>query len=181
VTVTTESQAADQIIESPKGQPSQYESSATLGVVEAKDAATISNLELATPRWSISAEGSLQRSFDGGKTWVEVNPGQVGSSAGKAHSFAMKKKAAVEGTPHTVFRAVAAAGAEVWAGGSAAMLYHSVDSGLHWARVVPSESGAALTGDITSVEFSGPQHGRIATSTGEVWITADDGRTWHRQ
>ena len=179
--VTTESQVADQIIESPKGQPSQYESSATLGVVEAKDAAAMSDLELATPRWSISAEGGLQRSFDGGKTWVEVNPEQVGSSAGKAHSFAMKKKAAVQGNPHAVFRAVSAAGAEVWAGGSAAMLYHSTDSGLHWARVVPAESGAALSGDITSVEFSDPQHGRIATSAGEVWITADDGKTWHRQ
>jgi hypothetical protein len=181
VTVTTESQAADQIIASPKEQPSQYESSATLGVVEAKDAASMSNLELATPRWSISAEGSLQRSFDAGKTWVEVNPGEVGSKAGNSHTLAMKKKAAVQGSPHTVFRAVSAAGAEVWAGGSAAMLYHSVDSGLHWARVVPAESGVALTGDITSVEFSDPQHGRIATSAGEVWITADDGKTWHRQ
>jgi len=179
--VTTESQAADQIIESPKGQPSQYESSATLGVVEAKDAAAMSNLELATPRWSISVEGGLQRSFDGGKTWVEVNPGQVGSSAGKTHGFAMRKKTAEQGNPHTVFRAVSAAGTEVWAGGSAAMLYHSTDSGLHWAHIVPSESEVALTGDITSVEFSDPQHGKIATSAGEVWITADDGKTWHRQ
>ena len=47
--------------------------------------------------------------------------------------------------------------------------------------MVPSESEVALTGDITSVEFSDPQHGKIATSAGEVWITADDGKTWHRQ
>ena len=181
VTVTTESQTADQIIESPKEQPSQYQSSATLGVVEAKDAAAMSKLELATPRWSISAEGSLQRSFDRGKTWVEVNPDSVAGKAGNAHNFAMKKKAEGQGSPHPVFRAVSAAGTEVWAGGSAAMLYHSTDSGLHWAHVVPSESGVALTGDITSVEFSDSQHGRIATSAGEVWITADDGETWHRK
>jgi|ERR1700722_5357100 len=181
VTVTTERQAADQVIESQKEQPSQYQSSATLGVVEAKDVATLSQLELATPRWSISAEGTLQRTFDGGKTWVEVNPGSVASKVGNTHNFAMKNKAAVQGNPRQVFRAVSAAGAEVWAGGSAAMLYHSTDSGLHWARVVPSESGAALTGDITSVEFSDSQHGRIATSASEVWITADDGKTWHRQ
>jgi hypothetical protein len=181
VTVTAESQAADQVIESKKEQPSQYQSSATLGVVEAKDAAAMSNLELATPRWSISAEGSLQRSYDGGKTWVEVNPGSVASKAGNTHNFAMKNKAAVQENPHPVFRAVSAAGTEVWAGGSAAMLYHSTDSGLHWARAVPSESGAALTGDITSVEFSDSQHGRVATSAGEVWITSDDGKTWHRQ
>lgn len=181
VTAATESQAADQVIESQKEQPSQYQSSATLGVVEAKDAATMSQLELATPRWSISAQGSLQGSFDGGKTWVEVNPDSVASKAGNAHNFATKNKAAVQGNPRRVFRAVSAAGTEVWAGGSAAMLYHSVDSGLHWARVVPSESGAALTGDITSVEFSDSQHGRITTSAGEVWITADDGKTWRRQ
>jgi photosystem II stability/assembly factor-like uncharacterized protein len=38
-----------------------------------------------------------------------------------------------------------------------------------------------LTGEITSVEFSDSQHGRIATSASEVWITADDGKTWNRQ
>jgi hypothetical protein len=181
VTVTTESQVAAQIIESPKEQPSQYQSSATLGIVEAKDAATMSNLELATPRWSISAEGSLQRSYDGGKAWVEVNPGSVDNKGGNTHNLAMKNKAAVQGKPRPVFRAVLAAGTEVWAGGSAAILYHSTDSGLHWARVVPSESGVAVTGDITGVEFSDPQHGKVTTSAGEVWITADDGKTWHRQ
>jgi hypothetical protein len=181
VTATADSQAADQVIESKKEQPSHYQSSATLGVVEAKDAATMSNLELATPRWSINAEGGLQRSFDGGQTWVEVNPDLVASRTGNAHNFDWKKKAEVQGSPHPVFRAVSAAGTEVWAGGSAAMLYHSVDSGLHWARVVPSGSGAVLTGEIISVEFSDSQHGRIATSASEVWITTDDGKTWRRQ
>jgi hypothetical protein len=180
VTASAESQAADQVIESKKEQPSHYQSSATLGVVEAKDAATMSNLELATPRWSINAEGGLQRSFDGGKTWMEANPDLVARTR-NAHNFPWKKKAEVQGSPHPVFRAVSAAGTEVWAGGSAAMLYHSVDSGLHWARVVLSESGAPLTGDITSVEFSDSQHGRIATSASEVWITTDDGKTWRRQ
>jgi Photosynthesis system II assembly factor YCF48 len=179
VTATAESEAADQVIESKKEQPSQ--SSATLGVVEAKDAATMSNLELATPRWSINAQGGLQRSFDGGQTWVEVNPDLVASRTGNAHNFAWKKKAEVQGRSHPVFRAVSAAGTEVWAGGSAAMLYHSEDSGLHWAHVVPFDSGTLLTGDITSLQFSDSQHGKITTAAGEVWITADDGKTWHRQ
>jgi photosystem II stability/assembly factor-like uncharacterized protein len=61
------------------------------------------------------------------------------------------------------------------------MLYHSADSGAHWARVLPSAEGATLSGDITRIEFSDAQHGRIATSSGEVWITADDGQTWRRQ
>jgi photosynthesis system II assembly factor YCF48-like protein/putative zinc finger protein len=180
VTATAEKQVSDQVMESQKEQPSQYQSSATLGVVEARDAATMSNLELATPRWSISAEGGLQRSFDGGQTWVEVNPEKLGSKPGNTRNPLKKKKTEVQGNPHPLFRAVSATGAEVWAGGSAAMLFHSVDGGLRWARVVPSESGALLTGDITSVEFSDSQHGRIATSSGEAWITADGGKTWRR-
>jgi len=92
-----------------------------------------------------------------------------------------KKKVEAQPSPNLVFRAVSAQGAEVWAGGSSAMLYHSADYGAHWVRVLPFSSGAALTGDITSIEFSDPQHGRVITSAGEVWITADDGQSWRRQ
>ena len=61
------------------------------------------------------------------------------------------------------------------------MLYHSLDSGNNWTRVVPSEASASLSGDIVSMEFSDAPHGRIATSTGEVWLTSNDGQTWHKQ
>jgi photosystem II stability/assembly factor-like uncharacterized protein len=37
-----------------------------------------------------------------------------------------------------------------------------------------------LTGDITALEFSDQQHGRITTSTPALWITADDGQTWQK-
>jgi hypothetical protein len=84
-------------------------------------------------------------------------------------------------TPNPVFRALAANGSEVWAGGSNAVLYHSLDAGAHWTRVLPSSPGTALTGDITAVDFSDLQHGRITTSTPEVWTTADDGQTWQKQ
>jgi photosystem II stability/assembly factor-like uncharacterized protein len=78
------------------------------------------------------------------------------------------------------FRAVAANGAEVWAGGSAGALYHTVDAGNSWTRVVPSYEGIVLGGDIVGVEFPDAQHGRISTSTGEVWTTGDSGRTWRK-
>jgi photosystem II stability/assembly factor-like uncharacterized protein len=91
------------------------------------------------------------------------------------------KKVKAQKSASAEFRALAAFGTEVWAGGSAAMLYHSDDAGAHWTRVLPSLSGATLTGDITGIEFSSPQHGRIATSNGEVWITSDAGQTWRRQ
>jgi len=185
-----QNEAADQIIENQQQQPSQYDSSKVVGVVAAKDLAAAqgaSTLLIASPRWSISAEGSLQRSFDGGKTWAEVdvssdtaaNDSKAAKSAAKTYAQESKKKSKAQQSP--IFRALQAQGSEVWAGGSATMLYHSADSGAHWARVLPSTEGATLSGDITRIEFSDAQHGRIATSSGEVWITADDGQSWHRE
>jgi len=80
-----------------------------------------------------------------------------------------------------IFRAVAAIGPEVWAGGSNAALYHSPDAGSHWIQVVPSADGAILSGDVVALEFSDPQHGKVTTSTAEVWITTDAGQTWQKQ
>jgi len=191
VTATVENKGSDQRIENQKQQPSQYDSSKAVGVVAAKNFAAAqdaSSLLLTFPRWSISADGALRRSFDGGNTWVDVNmssepvssPSKVASTAESTRGYENRKRK-VEAQLKLVFRAVSSVGSEVWAGGSAAMLYHSVDSGAHWAHVLPASAGATLTGDITSIEFADPQHGRIATSTGEVWITADDGQTWQRQ
>jgi hypothetical protein len=188
VSASTESQVSDQLIENKKQQPLSYQSSPTVGVVAAKDAATAETPGMlrASPRWSIGADGALLRSFDAGKTWVYVN---VNSEPLTSRSKAARtsqntydgNESKVKAPPNLVFRSVAANGSEVWAGGSAATLYHSSDSGIHWTRVLPSSSGTTPTGDITSIEFSDAQHGRIVTSSGEVWITSDDGQTWSRQ
>jgi hypothetical protein len=144
----------------------------------------------ALPRWTISASGGLQRSFDQGNTWQEVDVNANTRSFRSATSLEVVAKGSAskvkdagpalkrEAAPVT-FRAVAAAGAEVWAGGSA--LYHSQDAGNHWIRVVPISGGAMLTGDISSLEFPDPQHGRVSTSTAEVWTTTDNGQTWQKQ
>jgi len=185
-------QASDQLDEKQKDLPSQSDSSKSLSVLKGKDvaAAQVASGTQRIPRWSISADGGLQRSLDDGKTWLDVNVNsELPSGASKMAVTAesthapenRKKKVEAQPSPNPVFRAVSAQGAEVWAGGSAAMLYHSADYGAHWTRVLPFSSGAALTGDITSVEFSDPQHGRIKTFAGEVWITADDGQSWRRQ
>jgi hypothetical protein len=190
VTPPAKDQVSDQLDGKQKELQSQNDSSKSLSVLEAKGVAAAqlaSDTRRVSPRWSISADGSLQRSLDEGKTWLDVNVNsglvssrsKVASNADNTYEQDSRKK--VEAQPSQVFRAVSAQGAEVWAGGSSAMIYHSADSGAHWSRVLPSSRGATLTGDITSIEFSDAQHGRIATSAGEVWITADDGQTWRRQ
>jgi len=143
------------------------------------------------PRWAINPAGALQRSFDQGATWQDVDVNANPSSyAGQSLDVISKPsrakvkaadKALKQGAGPLTFRALAAAGAEVWAGGSGGALYHSMDAGNHWTRVVPASDGAMLTGDIVSVEFPDTQHGKLATSTAEIWVTGDNGQTWQKQ
>ncbi len=118
----------------------------------------------ASPRWNVTSSGLLQRSFDGGTSWENIDP-------------------ALHITADVVplFRAVAANGLEVWAGGSAGMLFHTADGGNLWSRVAPSTARTTLSGDVTSIRFSDPQHGTVTTSTGEAWTTSDAGLTWQNQ
>jgi len=139
-----------------------------------------------TALWAITSAGGLQRSLDQGHSWQDVNvkasatPAAGSGFDAEASATAAKVKDATDNA-FIVLRAVAANGAEVWAGGSAAQLYHSMDAGTHWSKVVPSAGGAVLTGDVVSLEFVDAQHGRVSTSTSEVWITGDDGATWQKQ
>ncbi len=143
---------------------------------------------VANPTWTIT-DGRLQRSFDQGVTWQDVSVATVSetgaalevlaTSTRKTKDSAKRDKKA-ESAP-TVFRAVVANGPDVWAGGSGAVLYHSSDAGTHWTRVTPASPSAILTGDILTLDFPDPQHGTVATSTAEVWTTADNGQTWRKQ
>jgi hypothetical protein len=198
---TAQSQISDQLIQNQKELPLQNRSATNLDVVKAKAptvpevtpsgaaAQTSSYQKSAQPLnvpqgWIISSSGVLQRSFDAGNTWEDVDVNSVAeASTSKSDLVASndknEKKVRKEMVqPSLVFRAVTAIGSEVWAGGNAAMLYHSDDSGAHWVRVLPSAASRVLTGDVTAIEFSDLQHGSVATSYGEVWITADKGQTW---
>ena len=124
------------------------------------DASSSKNDELrsrakAVPRWTLSSDGTLQRSFDAGKTWATIP---------------------VAG--NSVFRALAAVGANIWVGGSRGSLYRSVDAGEHWLKVSPASSGKVLTADIIGVEFTDANHGKLTTADEQIWITADAGQTW---
>jgi|SRR5579859_1269888 len=138
-------------------------------------------------RWTVTPDGGLERSVDRGNTWQGVNVNDSAPSHQATAGLAAKSSRAKEKDDKNqpaaspVFRAVAAMGAEVWAGGSSGALYHSSDGGNHWTRVIPSYAGSALTGDVVKVEFADPQHGKVTTSTGEIWISADAGQTWQKQ
>ena len=144
--------------------------------------------------WSITSGGGLQRSVDHGQTWqmVDVNASpssftdSMSVAAASKTSRAAKAKASEKDARNQrigsiTFRAVAAAGSEVWAGGNAGALYHSLDSGNHWTRVAPTSAGTALTGDVINVDFPDAQHGSVSTSTSEVWKTSDAGQSWQKQ
>lgn len=110
------------------------------------------------PRWTLSADGTLQRSFDSGRTWETI------TVAGQAS-----------------FRALAADGLEIWVGGPKGALYHSSNAGQDWTQVQPTANGEVLTGDIIEVEFNDRLHGTVTTSGQQKWVTADAGQSWQKQ
>jgi photosynthesis system II assembly factor YCF48-like protein/putative zinc finger protein len=118
-----------------------------------------------SPKWAVTTTGTLQRSFDGGKSWEKINPSAD----------------AVDQTHSPIFYVVTGTGSEVWVGGATGVLYHSGDSGNHWIRVMPSDGRVGLTGDIISIQFPDPQHGKISTSNAEFWTTSDSAQTWQKQ
>jgi hypothetical protein len=144
-------------------------------------------------QWTISAAGTLQRSLDEGRTWQNVDVAATSPMKlyGGITSETVEKKSRSKSKDSDIalnkelsaplFRALAVNGSDVWAGGTGGVLYHTTDSGAHWTRAVPSSSNAVLTGDILTLDFSDPQHGRISTSTSEVWITSDAGQSWQKQ
>ncbi len=162
-------------------------------------------------RWVISESGTLQRSVDGGSSWQDVNvfsekgaelrPAKntttvevsaasqttsgvaVNSEAARVAAKPISQAATSPAPQPIVFRAVSVSSDanEVWAGGSGAILFHTVDAGNSWVRVLPSDGGAVLTGDVIRVQFPDTQSGTVSTSNRETWITFDDGKTWHKQ
>ena len=109
-------------------------------------------------RWTISSDGHVQHSTDSGRTWQPV---------------VIADKAS--------FRALSANGPDLWVGGASGLLYHSADAGQHWVQVKPVSGDAALAADIAAIEFTDILHGKITTTTGESWVTADGGQTWQKK
>ena len=156
-----------------------------------QDAQAAAAVSTASILWTISGAGRLQRSLDHGTTWQDIdvnNPSaasgstlELMTSTSKAKKITTDDLAKKDASGPLVFRAVSSNGSDVWAGASGGLLYHSTDAGNRWARVVPSASGVSLTGDIVSLDFLDPRHGRVVTSTPEVWSTSDAGQSWQKQ
>jgi Photosynthesis system II assembly factor YCF48 len=154
------------------------------------------NVAPLVPRWTLSAEGQLQRSLDSGKTWETVPVGDnsslslVSAEATTNYQEEMrahlsdKAKAGIKSSSESgppKFRALSANGNDVWVGGTAGLLYHSTDAGTHWTKVMAVAEGVTLTADIVTLDFADAQHGKLVASTGETWVTTDGGKNWKKQ
>jgi len=112
----------------------------------------------AIPRWTLSSNGTLQRSSNSGRSWETIPVPGSGP-----------------------MRALSSSGFEIWVGGSNGALYHSSDAGQHWKQIQPTADGQTLTADIIGVEFTDSTHGTVSTASQETWTTADAGQTWQKK
>ncbi|MDP9268782.1 MAG: zf-HC2 domain-containing protein [Acidobacteriota bacterium] len=117
---------------------------ATLG----EEAAQRAELKPATLRWTVTSDGRVQRSRDGGRNWADVPI---------AKDKALK------------FRALAADGDEIWAGGASGALYYSANAGSTW-RPHPLPG---VTGDIIRLSVSGKSL-IVSTSSGQTITVSHD-------
>jgi hypothetical protein len=104
-------------------------------------------------QWTVAA-GTLRRSLDDAVTWQTALPGDN----------------------HLL--CYAAQGNNVWAGGKAGALYHSMDTGNTWTSLHPSFRDRSLAADVSHIEVRGPDEIILSTSNGESWTTSDNGKTW---
>ncbi len=148
--------AKDAFAESPGAQAEK-----AVGGASARRSIAVSNVLIPAnlvPRWTLSSDGTLQRSLDSGRSWQTI-------------------QVSIE----TVFRALAANGLDIWVGGSGGALFHSSDAGQHWTQVQPVADGETLLDDIIGVEFTDTLQGKLTTSSEETWTTLDAGQTWQKQ
>ncbi len=108
-------------------------------------------------QWRISADGHLERSQIP-DTWTRAL-----------------------GDQPVVFRAVAVVVNDVWAGGNEGVLFHSLDGGHNWSRVMLTADGHSETGAVISLHFDDVWHGSVVTESGSTWTTSDRGQTWVKQ
>ena len=111
--------------------------------------------------WRAGTAGTIERSSDGGKTWVsQASPSREDWLAGAAVSDKV-----------------------CWLAGRKGAIARTVD-GAHWAPIAPPAQATGTDGsmpDWTSITALDAQSATIAASDGRRFATADGGKTWLRQ
>jgi len=147
------------------------------GLAKPQARAMMSSAKLASPvsqslahrvTWVITG-GILQRSPDSGQSWQDALRADRPLLCYVSHDE------------------------DVWAGGLAGTLFHSADGGVTWVQVQPSIKAQQLSSDVTHIDVRGNVRGDVhggvrgpaeivlSTSTGEIWSSADGGKTWEKK
>jgi hypothetical protein len=151
------------------------------GIARPQARAMMSSAKLASPvgpplahriTWVITG-GILQRSPDSGQSWQDALRADHPLLCYASHDE------------------------DVWAGGQAGTLFHSADGGVTWVQMQPSIKAQQLSSDVTHIDVRagvrgnvpgnvrdgvrGPVEIVLSTSNGEIWSSADGGKTWEKK
>jgi len=107
----------------------------------------------------VGARGLFYETKDGGKRWVSRSFANLGKSEDVTYRF----------------QNVAVMGNDVWILGKPALLLHSKDGGKSWKKVPLSKK---LPGEPKVISAVGKGKAEMATSSGAVYITENDGKNW---
>jgi len=107
----------------------------------------------------VGARGLFYETKDGGKRWVSRSFANLGKSEDVTYRF----------------QNVAVLGNDVWILGKPALLLHSKDAGKSWKKVPLSKK---LPGEPKVITASGKGKAEMATSSGAVYVTENDGKNW---
>eukprot|EP00930_Biecheleria_cincta_P069233 TRINITY_DN569_c0_g2_i1.p1 TRINITY_DN569_c0_g2~~TRINITY_DN569_c0_g2_i1.p1 ORF type:complete len:520 (-),score=102.11 TRINITY_DN569_c0_g2_i1:26-1585(-) len=107
----------------------------------------------------VGARGLFYETKDGGKRWVSRSFANLGKSEDVTYRF----------------QNVAVLGDDVWILGKPPLLLHSKDAGKSWKKVPLSKK---LPGEPKVVTALGKGKAEMATSSGAVYVTENDGKNW---
>eukprot|EP00933_Yihiella_yeosuensis_P027727 TRINITY_DN21609_c0_g1_i1.p1 TRINITY_DN21609_c0_g1~~TRINITY_DN21609_c0_g1_i1.p1 ORF type:complete len:519 (-),score=113.23 TRINITY_DN21609_c0_g1_i1:136-1692(-) len=110
----------------------------------------------------VGARGLFYETKDGGKRWVS----RSFANLGKAEDILYR------------FQTVSVYDQDVWIVGKPPLLLHSKDAGKSWKKVPLSKK---LPGEPKVIVALGPGKAEIATSSGAIYITENDGKNWKSQ
>jgi photosystem II stability/assembly factor-like uncharacterized protein len=112
----------------------------------------------------VGGNGLFYETKDGGSTWA-------------SRSFASLGKGEGVGGENTNYRfqSVSANGNDVWILGKPSLLLHSNDTGANWKKVALSSE---LPGEPKMIMSLGPGKAEMATTSGAIYVTDNEGKNW---